>query len=126
MSDLERRVDLRFLAEALNQQAENGPIDRFHMSNVLDDHELYKIVIAEWKLIKHLTKRIKLRPGMSAAEFKRSRKKHRDDIAALTAAYNTVTLLREIRWMLRRPEIKLSGRLLLEEREGIRSFAGAA
>ena len=59
---------------------------------------------------------------MSADEFKRRLKKHQDNIAALTAAYDTVTLLREIRWMLRRPKIKLSGRLLLEEREGIRGI----
>ena len=122
LNDLKSSDDMRFLAEALNQQTKDGPIDRLHMSNVLDDQELYNAVVVEWKRIEQLTKKIKLRPGMSAAEFKRSCKKHRDDIAALKTAYDTVTLLQEIRWMLRRPEIKLSGRMLLEEREGIRGI----
>ena len=125
LNDLKHQAvsdDLRFLAEIIDQQINNGPIDRHYLADVLDDQEMHKIIIAEWALIEQLRKKIRLHPGMSADEFKRRFEKHQHNIAALKAAYDTVTLLQEIRWTLHRPVIKLSGRLLLEEREGIRGI----
>ena len=108
----------RLLAEELERQTNDGGLEFYIPYGVDDVHET---IVAEWDLIEKLTKKIKIYPGLPLSEFIRRRERYRNDIDQIVLARNVVTLLQEIRNMKRHPEIKVSGRVLLQTYDGVRS-----
>lgn len=111
----------RHLANEILPQAfegDYGGLQRQYIEG-MHDQNLHNIMIGEWMLIKKLTDRIKIHPALPEQVMLGRLSRYKTDIQQLTLSRNIITLLEELREMKRRPEIQVSGRILIEAHEGI-------
>jgi Bifunctional DNA primase/polymerase, N-terminal/Primase C terminal 2 (PriCT-2) len=106
----------RDLAAELQMQIDDGGLQRSvieHMNIVA----LRRMIRVEWATMPKLS----LRPGMPPDEFDRLRKNGKL-IEKIAYARRVIQILEELCHMLEHPEISVSGRLLIDERNGLRGI----
>jgi hypothetical protein len=106
----------RDLAAELQMQSEDGGLQRRIVEH-MDTTALRRMIRVEWATMPKLA----LRPGMPADEFDRLRKNSKV-IEKIAYARRVIQILEELCHMLEHPEILVSGRLLIGERNGLRGI----
>lgn len=106
----------RDLAAELQMQSEDGGLRR-RIVEQMDSVALRQMIRVEWAAMPTLT----LRPGMPADEFDQLRKNSKT-IEKIAYARRIIQILEELRNILEHPEILVSGRLLIDERNGLRGI----
>jgi hypothetical protein len=106
----------RDLAAELQMQSEDGGVQRRVVEH-MDIAALRRMIRVEWATMPKLN----LRPGMPMDEFDRLRKNSRV-IEKIAYARHVIQILEELCHMLEHPEILVSGRLLIDERNGLRGI----
>jgi hypothetical protein len=106
----------RDLAAELQMQSDDGGLQRRVVEH-MDAAALRQMIRVEWATMPKLN----LRPGMPADEFDRLRKNSKV-IEKIAYARRVIQILQELRHMLEHPEILVSGRLLIDERNGLRGI----
>jgi hypothetical protein len=106
----------RDLAAELQMQSDDGGLQRRIVEH-MEVGALHRMIRVEWATMPKLS----LRPGMPADEFDRLRKNSRV-IEKIAYARRVIQILEELCHMLEHPEILVSGRLLIEERNGLRGI----
>jgi hypothetical protein len=115
-----RNSDRNKLGKALQKQ-ENGGVKRQPLADIFpigkppDVRVLSTIIRREWKCCQ----KIDLRPGMSDAEIKRLAKDS-DLIDDIQHSRRIIKIWEAVREMLRDPDIEVSGRLTIKQRNGQR------
>ena len=115
-----RNFDRNRLGKALQKQ-QNGGVNRRPLANVFlvgkppDARVLSAIIRREWKCCP----KIDLRPGMSDTEIK-TLARESDLIDAIQHSRRIIKVCEELRAMLRDPDIEVSGRLTIKQRNGQR------
>ena len=113
LTDL-RLADLRKrLAQALAQQKELGGLQRHHLEENLIPPDCGDAIRMEFALMPKLD----LHPGMSKAALRNFRARNRQAIRDREFAQKMIKLWEAARDMLHRPEIKISGRIVIEEND---------
>ena len=109
------------LARALQQQKTDGGIEQQFLAAVFDAKACDEAIGLEWKLLP----KVELRPGMSKAEIK---KLSLDTITQdkIRVGRLLIKVFAEIRYLLKHPEIKISGRLLLSHEQRVLQWRGIA
>jgi hypothetical protein len=103
----------RDLAAELQMQSEDGGLQRCVVEH-MEVAALHRMIRVEWATMPKLN----LRPGMPADEFDRLRKNTKV-IEKIAYARRVIQILEELCHMLEHPEILVSGRLLIDERNGL-------
>ena len=106
----------RDLAAELQMQPTDGGLQRRVVED-MDAAALSQMIRVEWAMMPKLN----LRPGMPEDEFDRLRKSSKV-IDKIAHARRVIQILQELRQMLVHPEVEESGRLLIEERSGLRGI----
>jgi hypothetical protein len=106
----------RDLAAELQMQIDDGGLQRCVIEH-MDAAAIGQMIRVEWATMPKLN----LRPGMPADEFDRLRKNSRV-IEKIAYARRIIQILEELRYMLKHPEILVSGRLLIDEHNGLRGI----
>jgi hypothetical protein len=106
----------RDLAAELQMQIDDGGLQRRIVQH-MDAAALRQMIRVEWATMPKLN----LRPGMPAEEFNRLRKNSKV-IEKIAYARRVIQILEELRNILEHPEISVSGRLLIDERNGLRGI----
>jgi hypothetical protein len=106
----------RDLAAELQMQSDDGGLQRRIVEH-MEVGALHQMIRVEWATMPKLS----LRPGMPADEFDRLRKNSRV-IEKIAYARRVIQILEELCHMLEHPEILVSGRLLIDERNGLRGI----
>jgi Bifunctional DNA primase/polymerase, N-terminal/Primase C terminal 2 (PriCT-2) len=106
----------RDLAAELQMQSENGGLQRRVVEH-MDIAALRRMIRVEWATMPKLN----LRPGMPMDEFDQLRKNSKV-IEKIAYARRVIQILEELCHMLEHPEILVSGRLLIDERNGLRGI----
>jgi putative DNA primase/helicase len=121
-----RNADRNGLGEALLKQV-NGGVEREHLAEiflppneppvdgVLNTDSITQIIRREWKCLP----KIELRPGMSDAEIAKLAGDS-DLIDAIQHSRRVIKIFEAVREMLCDPDIKVSGRLTIKQRNGQR------
>jgi hypothetical protein len=106
----------RDLAAELQMQSDDGGLQRRIVEH-MEVGALHRMIRVEWATMPKLS----LRPGMPMDEFDRLRKNTKV-IEKIAFARRVIQILEELCHMLKHPEILVSGRLLIEERNGLRGI----
>jgi hypothetical protein len=106
----------RDLAAELQMQSEDGGLQRRVVEH-MDTAALRRMIRVEWATMPKLN----LRPGMPMDEFDQLRKNSKA-IEKIAYARRVIQILEELCHMLEHPEISVSGRLLIDERNGLRGI----
>jgi hypothetical protein len=115
LKEIDERDSMRdLLGRRLLQQEEDGGIERQHLS-FLSIKDCDRAVHLEW----HFLPKLEMHPGMTDKEI-RKLAKNEDLIADIRLTRRMVGIWKEIRWMLRCPEIAVSGRLFIKTIKGER------
>ena len=101
----------RILAFDFSQQEDNGGVQRRVVENM--EIEFLNGMIA--KEYRHLPE-LGLRPNMSGTEYRLLQKDSAKLISNIVFSNHVIKILKEMRYMVQHPEIEVSGRLQLEER----------
>ena len=106
----------RDLAAELQMQSTDGGLQRRVVED-MDAAALGQMIRVEWATMPKLN----LRPGMPEDEFDRLRK-YSKVIEKIAHARRVIRILEELREMLAHPEVEELGRLVVEERSGLRGI----
>jgi hypothetical protein len=106
----------RDLAAELQMQSDDGGLERRVIEH-MEVPALRQMIRVEWATMPKLN----LRPGMPAGEFDLLRKNSKL-IEKIAYARRVIQILEELCHMLKHPEILVSGRLLIDERNGLRGI----
>jgi Bifunctional DNA primase/polymerase, N-terminal/Primase C terminal 2 (PriCT-2) len=110
-----RNSDRNWLGKLLQQQPQNGGVERQYFADGIGIKGCNEAIRREWKCLP----KIVLRPGMSNAELKRLARNH-DLIDAIQHARRIIRIWEAVRELLENPETTVSGRLTLKQRNGQR------
>ncbi len=109
----------RDLGELLQLQESDGWLEACHLVGI--DLQVCKDGIKqEWKEVARRERELAMYPGMSKRLFRKLREEKQQVIEALRRARLLITIWQEVRRLLQRPEIAVSGRLRLEQVNGLR------
>ena len=110
-----RNSDRNWLGETLQKQLRNGGVERQYFTSSIGIRGCNQSISREWKCLP----RIVLQPGMSSAELKRLARDN-DLIDAIAHSRRIIKIWEAVRELLANPEIAVSGRLTLKQKNGQR------
>ena len=104
------------LARALRQQRANGGVEREQLEDYLRAEHCARAIKLEWKLMPPLGQF----PDMTQAQLKKLAFDHHDLIDAIIHSRRMIKIWETVRGVLENPDIAVSGRLTLQQKNGQR------